>query len=103
MRKKTALLILLLILTIIPTVIFLGMSLLIASFILSHLGNVWISWYGDRLEIRDTRGGITIDSFSVFVGLSITCIVFFIVLFLLVRGWLIERRKKHRVRESYTV
>ena len=103
MRKKTALLMLILIITIIPTVNFLGMSALIVGFVLNNSGNVQIFRHNDSLEIMGARGRIATSAFSLFVGLSIACIVFSIALFLLIRGWLIERRKKHRVRESYTV
>lgn len=103
MRKKTALLVLILIITIIPTLIFLGMSVLIIGFILDNSGNVQILWHNDSLEIMGARGRTLSGGFSLFVGLSIASIVFFIALFLLIRGWLIERHKKHRVRESYTV
>lgn len=103
MRKKTAFLVLILIITIIPTLIFLGMSVLIIGFILDNSGNVQIFRYNDSLEITGARGGRLSGGFSLSVGLSIASLVFFIVLLLLIRGWLIERRKKHRVRESYTV
>jgi len=94
MRKKTALLVLILIITIIPTLIFLGMSVLIIGFILDNSGNVQILRHNDSLEIMGARGRTLSGGFSLFVGLSIASIVFFIALFLLIRGWLIERHKK---------
>lgn len=103
MGKKTALLVLILIITIIPTVIFLGMSVFLIGFILDNSGNVQVYRYNEWLEITGARGRELSVVFSPFVGLSIASIVFFSVLLLLIGGWLIERRKKHTVRESYTV
>ncbi len=103
MRKKTALLILILIITIFPTVFFLVGFFLIVRLVISNSGSVQIYLYNDSLEIMGRRDAVGIGSFSLFVGSAIACTVFFVALSLLIRGWLIERRKKLSARESYTV
>jgi len=103
MKRRTALLILLLILTVIPTVMFMVGFLLITSFVLSNSGNVQILRHNDSLEFWGARGAVTVSSFSFFIGSLISCIVFFVALFLLIRDLLAQRRRKQKMRESYTV
>jgi hypothetical protein len=95
-NKRTAFLIMLLVLTAIPTVPFSVALLLITRVILSNSGNIEIFQHGDILVIKGQRGwlyAVEVPLF-VFIGLFISCIIFFVSLFLLIRGWLIERRKK---------
>jgi Na+/H+ antiporter NhaD/arsenite permease-like protein len=105
-KRKTIFLILMLAVTAIPTVVFfVGLFLIVGAY-LSNSGHVQVVLRGNDLSFRGYGVG-NVSSveviFSVFVGSIISCIVFFVSLFLLVQGWRAERIKKRKMQESYTV
>jgi hypothetical protein len=101
MKRKTALLVLFLIITMIPAIGFVGFSFMIVGTVLGNSGNVRILVHDDTLEVHGIRSGLS-TSFSVYVGLLISCIIFVVGLFFLTRDLLAQRRKKQKMRESYT-
>ena len=104
MNKKTAFLTMLLVLTAIPTVPFFVGLFLVTRVILSYSGNVEIFQYADTLVIKGQRGwlyAVEVPLFA-FIGSFISCIIFFVSLFLLIRGWLIEMKKREKQLASKT-
>jgi len=101
MKRRTALLILLVVLTVIPTGVFLVILSTLVPFVLSNLGNISIFQHGDTLEISSGRIRFSAP-LSIFIGLVLSTIIFFASVLLLIRGWLIRRSKKQKMRESYT-
>ena len=101
MKRRSALLILLAVLTLIPTGIFVVVLSVFLPFVLRNLGGISIHQYGDRLEFVSDRETFSAPiSFTLVLVLS--TVVFSVSAILLFRSWLIGRNRKQKMRESYT-
>ena len=85
MDRRKKFLIVLLVLTAIPTVMFLIIFYVWFGFILRNMGDIRIL-IGDYVRFESRGEGFTFGTPLLFTGLILSCVIFFTSLFLLIRS-----------------